>query len=93
MFFLLIGSQSELIFYKEELVFLILALASILFMTLTEIAVIVLRETLCVDLGKGGMFTVLEGTTYEAQQEDNLVSEAKEQLDAKEEKEKQRKEK
>ena len=30
----------------------------------------------------GRVNTVLEGTTYEAQQEDNLVSEAKEQLDA-----------
>jgi hypothetical protein len=80
-FFLLLGSQSELIFYKGEVVNLVIAFISIVCMTLGEVAVHVLRETLCVDLGKGGMDAVLEGTTYNAQIEHNLAAEAKAQLD------------
>lgn len=80
-FFLLLGSQAELIFYKGELANLVITFISIVCMTLVEVAVHVLRETLCVDLGKGGMDAVLEGTTYNAQIEDNLAAEAKAQLD------------
>lgn len=79
-FFLLIGSQSEFIFYKGELTNLVIAFISLVCVTLCEVAVHVLRETLCVDLGKGGMDTVLEGTTYNAQIEDNLAAEAKARL-------------
>jgi len=87
-FFLLLGSKSELIFYKGEVANLVLVLISIVCMTLVEVAVLVLRETLCVDLGKGGMDAVLEGTTYDAQIEEQLVSESKEQLEKKQREEK-----
>ncbi len=79
-FFLLIGSQAELIFYKGEVANLVIAFISLVLITLGEVAVHVLRETLCVDLGKGGMDAVLEGTTYNAQIEDNLAAEAKARL-------------
>ena len=87
-FLLLLGSQAELIFYKGETFPLVITLISIACMTLVEVAVHVLRETICVDLGKGGMDTVLEGTTYNAQIEDNLAAEAKAQLEEMLEKEK-----
>lgn len=83
-FFLLLGSQSELIFYKGELANLIITFICIVCITLGEVAVHVLRETLCVDLGKGGMDAVLEGTTYNAQIEDNLAAEAKAHLEKEE---------
>ena len=83
-FFLLIGSQSELIFYKGEVANLVIAFISLVLITLGEVAVHVLRETLCVDLGKGGMDAVLEGTTYNAQIEDNLAAEAKAHLEKEE---------
>lgn len=85
-FLLLLDSQYELIFYKGEVASLVIAFTSIVCMTLVEVGVHVLRETICVDLGKGGMQAVLEGTTYKAQMEDNLASEAKSQLEAQEEK-------
>ncbi len=82
-FCLLLGSQAELVFYKGEIANLVIAFISLVLTTLVEVAVHVLRETICVDLGKGGMDAVIEGTTYNAQIEDNLASEAKAQLEKK----------
>ena len=79
-FFLLIGSQAELVFYEGEIANLVIAFISLVCITLGEVAVHVLRETICVDLGKGGMDAVLEGTTYKAQLDDNIAAEAKARL-------------
>ena len=66
-YILLLGSQDELIFYGEERLAFFICMLCVALMTLTEIAVLVLGETVCSDLGKGGKDIVLEGTIYEAQ--------------------------
>lgn len=66
-YLLLLNSPSELVFYKEQIPAFIICMSCVVLMTLTEIAVRVLGETLCGDLGRGGKDTVLEGTIYEAQ--------------------------
>ncbi len=66
---LLFNSQSEIIFYGSELTNFIIASLCLLLMTATEIAVVFLRETLCIDLGNGGRLAVLEGTTYHPDEE------------------------
>lgn len=73
-YLLLLNSPSELVFYKEQIPAFIICMSCVVLMTLTEIAVRVLGETLCSDLGRGGKDTVLEGTIYAAQVEKYVPS-------------------
>jgi hypothetical protein len=66
-YILLLNSQNELVFYKEQIPAFIICMSCVVLMTLTEVAVRVLGETICSDLGRGGKDTVLEGTIYAAQ--------------------------
>ena len=76
-YILLLGSQDELIFYGNQIPDAIICMTCVLLMTLTEITVRVLGETLCGDLGKGGKDVVLEGSIYEAQIEKYTSKETK----------------
>ena len=71
-YWLLVGSKAELMFYKEEVWFFVIAMACVVAMTLVEVLITILKETLCIDLGSGGRDTVLEGNTYSAQTEEHM---------------------
>ncbi len=68
-YFILLGTRFQIVVYKEDGIYFYLLLASLAFMTLTEIIIVVLGATLCMDLGDGGKDIVLEGTVYEVQLE------------------------
>ncbi len=73
-YFLFLGSSSAWVIYAEEKKYFALCMASLMLMTLTEVLIVFLGGTLCVDLDCGGKDTVLQGTTYEAQIERHTVS-------------------
>ena len=66
-YLLLIGSNAEMIFYPDELPYFITLVVCAALMTATEVIIVVFKETVCLDCGRGGRDTVLEGNTYEAQ--------------------------
>ena len=76
-YLLLINSQEEFVFYDSEGVYFALAMLCVVLMTLVEVGIVLLKSTLCIDLGNGGREAVLEGNTYDSQIEKNLVDEAK----------------
>jgi len=63
-FFFLSGSKTNLAFYQEEYPYFYAFMGCVLFMTLIEILIAVLKAKLCLDVGEGGTTTVLDGSTY-----------------------------
>ena len=64
LFFLFINTELTLVFYDSEFKYFIIAISCILLITVIELIVIALRSVLCVDLGSGGRYAVLDGSTY-----------------------------
>ena len=75
-YLLLSGSKAEIILYPAELPYFITLIICTVLMTATEILIAVFKETICLDCGRGGRDTVLEGNTYEAQIERHQANDA-----------------
>jgi len=63
-YLLLINSQSELIFYNEQKIYFAVTMICVVLMTFVEVGIMVLKNTLCIDLGNGGRDVILQGSTY-----------------------------
>jgi hypothetical protein len=75
-YLLLSGSKAEIILYPAELPYFITLIICTVLMTGTEILIAIFKETICLDCGRGGRDTVLEGNTYEAQIERHQANDA-----------------
>ena len=64
LFFLFINTDITVVFYDSEFEHFVMMISCILLTTIVEVLIVILRSIFCVDLGNGGRYAVLDGSTY-----------------------------